>query len=321
MVFDKVKEHGNRICNKYVPHLDDRKTLEEIFRLPAADMITVASASGIALEKGLYPGISKEALMQREPKAVRYDANREELLAEIYQRIVYADHLWLLTDRNTSTVYFNDMGQVLFFTEKKYAEEAMSRYRKLVHPDVEISELTENIPVLVTVMIHMYGAKTIKVNECGFLPLVIDGTSMVTPNNLPTCNPEFYAAAAQYQQELHSSLHRPDRDVRLEKLKKKMDSAFRRSRFVVAGERTEDNRLSVPLYQRGEGENSVTVLPVFTDRYDSDNFFDGQYEPQAEWTIQDLMTVNFHYVVEINPSSLKVMYPVKEIIDIEIEER
>ncbi|MBO4911610.1 MAG: SseB family protein [Butyrivibrio sp.] len=290
MTREERTRHAHAISDRYVPWIspDDTETMKEIKNLPIQDIITIHSNARFAIEKGMFVGISKDALRKKDSYAIRFNQAVEAIKKIIIERLRTADRLWTVTDRITHSPFIDDGNRAWVFTEREYADECVGHFMKQFRTTFEVTEIPHSdLFRFFGISAYMRGVETFQVDILAYSAISIKSEEIIpapdfskTPAiNRPVMNPDFFRAVAKFQEErLYSADYKGKKEM-LKSLEEDMVKAFRGATFLVPvkgmdqiskkidakGSVKKGTKISIPCLSKGTGKDETNATPVFTD--------------------------------------------------------
>ena len=321
MVTKERKEHGEDISNQYVSRISPEHTeiMDEIKRLPIQDIITIYSNAEWAFEKGLYHGISKDALEQGAPDAKRFYDAIAYVKEIIIERLKTADVLWTVTDKITNSPFIDDLDTVWIFTEKELADECVDYFMQQYRTSFMTETIQGNMVDFFGRTVHMKGAKKFLADLGAYAEIEFKGEeiipkpdfSEVDPAKRPVMNPDFFRAVAKLHEERYYRANYEGKGEKLRRFEDDMIKAFHDAKFLVPVKGMEEvangngGTISIPYLSKVDGDNKINLTPVFTDWnefykiYPQEKGFGGWV-----WSPQDLLSSSDDIIV-VNAASLR----------------
>lgn len=306
MTKEERKEHAFEISNEYVAKIspDDTEIMREIENLPIQDVITIHSNAKYALKENMFFGISEKALEAGEEPAVRFDDAIKRLRRIVVERLKTAERLWTIKDGITRSPFIDYDDDMWIFTEREYADECLDFYMQQYRTSFEVAEITKDETVrFFGISSYMKGAKGFAVDMFAYANVWLsceeiiprpnfDGTPFI---NRPVMNPDLFRTVAKLRQEM---LYRANYDGKAERLRKfedEMIKEFNEAKFLVPvkglseainpnglkskeGIVEKGTKFSIPSLSIGDGEQTRSALPIFTDWEEFNKTFS-----QDEW--------------------------------------
>ena len=316
MTKEERKEHALSVSNEYVAKIspDDTEIMREIENLPIQDVITIHSNAKYALKENMFFGISEKALKAGEEPAVRFDKALGRLRRTIVERLKTAERLWTITDKITRSPYVSYDNEMWIFTEREYADECLDFYMQQYRTTLEVAEIpNEEITKFFEISSYMKGAKGFVVDAFAYAYVRIRNEELIPrPNfdgvpfiNRPVMNPDLFRAVAKLRQEM---LYRANYDGKAERLRKfedEMIKEFNKAKFLVPvkglGEAINQNglksgegivekgtKISIPSLSIGDGEQTRSAFPIFTDWEEFNKTFSQDEWGGWIWTLEDV---------------------------------
>ena len=318
MVTKEMEEHAFDISSKYVPRIspDQTEVMDEIQGLPLQDIITIYSNACYALEKGMFAGISNDALHSGEESAVRFNNAIDKVKEIIIERLKESE-FWTVTDKITNSPFIDDSNRVWVFTEKTFADECVDYFMQQYRTTFTVTNIPKEDAIkFFGRTAYMKGAEVFIIDMGAYANIQLRNKQIVPPPDFkdvppikrPVMNPDFFRAVAKLQEERLYRANYEGKKDKLRQLEDDMIKAFHDAKFLVPvkgmevlkknTESTGDNgegvlkektTISIPTLTKGEGDNMVKATPAFTDWEEFNKIYSQNEWGGWIWRSKDLL--------------------------------